>query len=93
MLKTGFRNRRQGDPDGWVFQAAPSKAEVGKGGEGRRGGREGVLPKHERVGFRAGGMGEGVRNGDEGLTGGCRGAGSDLNTRGGVWRVWGWGRG
>lgn len=52
----------------------------GEGGEGRRRGREGVLLKHERVGFRAGGMGEGVRNGDEGLSGGCRGAGSDLGT-------------
>lgn len=65
----------------------------GRGGERRRGRREGVLLKRERVGFRAGGMGEGVRHRDGGLKGGSRGAGSDLGTRGGLWCVWscGWG--
>lgn len=40
---------------GWGLRAASSKPGVGKGGEGRRGGREGVLLRRAKVGFRAGG--------------------------------------
>lgn len=71
VLQTGLKNRRQRDPEGWGRQAASSKARVGKRGEGRSSGREGVLLKREGVGFLAGGMGEGVRNGNGGLTRGC----------------------
>lgn len=41
-----------------------ARLEWGRGEERRRGRREGVLLKRERVGFRAGGVGEGVRHGD-----------------------------
>lgn len=67
-------------------------------GRGNRGGAEGgrgCYCSAKGSGFHpeVGGLGEGGRNEDGGLTGGCRGAGSDLGTRGEGWCLWGWGWG
>lgn len=60
------------------------------GGEGRGGGREGVLLKREGVGFRAAGMGEGSGEETEGSPEVAEGRGRTWALEGrGVWRAWG----
>lgn len=54
-LTNGAREETTQGTAGWGLRAASNRAGVEKGGEGRCGGREGVLLKRRRVGFRAGG--------------------------------------
>lgn len=54
-ITNGAREETTQGTAGWGLPAASSKAGVGKRGLRRCRGREGVLLKRERVGFRAGG--------------------------------------